>query len=76
MDFLIMLKSPPKYGFTLWPLTLNVPFSMCMTSTPPYGKICITLNYPNHLYLSFQGITGVSNWKKKTLVVQAQILSE
>ena len=28
-------NSPPKYGFNIWALTLNYPFSGCIISTPP-----------------------------------------
>ena len=55
MDVLLVLKSPSKYDFSLWPLTLNVPFSGCMTSTPQYGNTCVTVNSLDHLDLSFSG---------------------
>ena len=28
-------NSPPKYGFNRWVVTVNVPFSGCVTSAPP-----------------------------------------
>ena len=55
MDVLLVLESPSKYDFSLWPLTLNVPFSGCMTSTPQYGNTCVTVNSLDHLDLSFSG---------------------
>ena len=57
---------PPKYGFNRWVLTLNVPFSGCVTSAPPYRKTWATMNGPDHLDFNFPGKSLSRELNKRT----------
>ena len=46
-------NSPPKYGFNRWVVTVNVPFSGCVTSAPPWEKTLVTMKGQDHLDFSF-----------------------
>ena len=47
MIFLSAWNSPPKYGFNRCVVTVNVPFSGCVTSAPPFEKTLVTMKGPD-----------------------------
>ena len=44
---------PPKYGFNRWVVTVNVPFSGCVTFAPPCEKALVTVERPGPSRLQF-----------------------
>ena len=64
-------NSPPKNGFnrcvlTVNVLTVNVPFSGCVTSAPPCEKTLVTVNGTDHLDFNFPGKSFRRELNKRT----------
>ena len=59
-------NSPLKYGFNRWVVTVNVPFSRCVTSAPPCEKTLVTVNGPDHLDFNFPGKSLRRELNKRT----------
>ena len=66
MVCLFAWNSPPKYDFNRWVLTLNVPFSGCVTAAPPCRKTWVTMNGPDHLDFNFSGKSLSQELSKRT----------
>ena len=59
-------NSPPKYGFNRWVVTVNAPFSGCVTSAPPCEKTLVTVKGPDHLDFNFPGKSFRRELNKRT----------
>ena len=66
MVCLFAWNSPPKYSFNHCVLTLNVPFSRCVTFAPPCGKTLVTVKGPDHLDFNFPGKSLSRELNKRT----------
>ena len=66
MIFLSAWNSPPKYSFNRWVVTVNVPFSGCVASTPPCEKNLVTVKGPDHLEFNFPGKSFRRELNKRT----------
>ena len=59
-------NSPPKYGFNRWVVTVNVPFSGCVTSAPPCEKTLVAVKGSDHLDFNFPGKSFRRELNKRT----------
>ena len=75
MICLFAWNSPPKYSFNRCVVTVNVPFSGCVTSAPPCEKTLVTVKGPDHLNFNFPGKSFRRELNKRTCYVTPRNLS-
>ena len=72
----ISIVSPPKYGFTRWPFTLNVSPSLSSSSTVPNCETALTVNGPDHLDFNFPGNKRRRELNKSTCIQEQLAFGE